>query len=332
MKKILVIGGSGYIGSVLVQDLLNEGYQVTNLDLTIFPDQEKKKIKLKAENFLKIDLRNTLLLNQQLNLCDQVIILGGLVGEYITNKYQDLSNSINEIGITKLIDSCENYKNIKNIVFISTCSNYGITKDKIFVDEDYELKPLSLYAKAKVKVEQHLLEKKNTYYAPTILRFATAFGVSDRMRFDLTVNHFCYAMLKHKKIEVYDADTWRPYCHVKDFSRLIIKILNSDRKKISYKVFNAGSNINNFTKENIVELISKKIPDVKVILKKGGADKRDYRVSFDRVEKDLGFKANFSVQSGIDEIIKLLKDNKNKYLEEDALALRGNFNILEHVK
>ena len=98
---------------------------------------------------------------------------------------------------------------------------------------------------------------------PRLLRFATAFGLSPRMRFDLTVNHFCYSMFKDNQIEVYQAYTCRPYCHMKDFSRLIIKVIKSDKNKIDKKVFNAGSNQNNFTKEGIVNLIHKKIPDVK---------------------------------------------------------------------
>ena len=90
-----------------------------------------------------------------------------------------------------------NYKNIKNLIFVSTCSNYGITKNQTLVSEDHELKPLSPYAKAKVKIEKYILDKKHLY-SPTILRFATAFGYSPRMRFDLTVNHFCYSMFKEK--------------------------------------------------------------------------------------------------------------------------------------
>ena len=332
-KKILVIGGSGYIGRVLINDLINDKFKVTNVDLKIYPDQNQNlESENRAEKYLKIDLRNISLIEKYLEINDYVIILGGLVGEPITNKYLNLSNSINENGIINLIDACDKFKNLKNLIFISTCSNYGITDNSELVNEDHELKPLSPYAKAKVKIEKHLLTKRNISYAPTVLRFATAFGLSPRMRFDLTVNHFCYSMFKDNQIEVYDADTWRPYCHVKDFSRLIIKVIKSDKNKIDKKVFNAGSNQNNFTKEGIVNLIHKKIPDAKIILKKGGVDRRDYRVSFERVENELNFKAKYSVEDGIDEIIKTLKFDKKNFLKEDALKIRGNFNILEHVK
>ena len=191
------------------------------------------------------------------------------------------------------------------------------------------MNPLSPYAKAKVKVENHLLSKK-TSYASTILRFATAFGLSPRMRFDLTVNHFCYSMVKDKKIEVFDPETWRPYCHVKDFSRLIFKVVDQDTKLVKNKGFNAGSDKNNFTKEGIVNLIKKRIPDVNVLFKKDGIDKRDYRVSFSRLEDELGFNAKYNVDYGINEILNMLNKD-NKFLNEDALRYRGNFDILDNI-
>lgn len=332
-KKILVVGGSGYIGRVLIRDLIDHQNEITNLDLKIYPDQKNKKIgKYLNENQVILDLRDKKSIKNLLGSTNVVIILAGLVGEYITKKYPLLSDEINEKGIINFIDACSNYKNIENLIFVSTCSNYGITQNEILVDENHELKPLSPYAKAKVKIEKYLLDKKNTEYAPTILRFATAFGYSPRMRFDLTVNHFCYSMFKDKQIEVFDPDTWRPYCHVKDFSRLIIQILNSEREIINKKVFNVGSNSNNLTKSGIVNLILKKLPDTKVILKKGGIDKRDYRVSFKKIESELNFKAKYSVEYGINEILSILKKDKMNFLKEDSIKTRGNFKILEHVK
>ena len=333
IKNILVVGGSGYIGRVLIDDLIKEQNKIINLDLRIYPDQKCKNISsYKDENYVNLDLRDIESVKYYLSSANIVIILAGLVGEYITKKYPHLSETINEKGIIDLINECENYKNIENLIFVSTCSNYGITNNQTLVSEDHELKPLSPYAKAKVKIEKYILGKKITNYSPTILRFATAFGYSPRMRFDLTINHFCYSMFKEKVIEVYDPDTWRPYCHVKDFSRLIKKILTCERDKIYKKVFNAGSNSNNFTKSGIVSLISKKLPDVKVVLKKGGVDKRDYRVSFEKVERELDFKSKFSVEDGINEILGILRDDKMKFLIEDSIKTRGNFQILDHVK
>ena len=333
MKNILLVGGSGYIGTVIIDDFFNMNIKIKDLDFNIYGDQ-KEIIRKKTKNvsYVNLDLRDTKLLTKHLEDIDSVVILAGLVGEHITNKYKSLSKTINEDGLINLIDEVENHKNINNVIFVSTCSNYGITKNEELVSEEYELKPLSPYAKAKVKIEHYLLSKNQDSYAPTILRFATAFGYSPRMRFDLTVNHFCYSMLKDKKIEVFDADTWRPYCHVKDFSRLILTVLESEKNKIHRKVFNAGSDKNNYTKEGIVNLIHKQLPDANVVFKKGGVDRRDYRVSFKKVEHELNFKAKYNVEHGIDEIIQILNQENNKFLKEDALSIRGNFNILNHVK
>ena len=331
MKKILLIGGNGYIGSVIINDSIKKNYLIKSLDFDIYNDQkELNLIENKKIEFIKFDIRNTNLIDKFLKDIDGVVILVGLVGEFITKKYPKLSKDINEDAIINLINLLDKFENIQNLIFVSTCSNYGITKDNILVNEDYVLNPLSPYAKAKVKVENHLLSKKKVSYASTILRFATAFGLSPRMRFDLTVNHFCYSMVKDKKIEVFDPETWRPYCHVKDFSRLIFKVLELDTKLVKNKVFNAGSDKNNFTKEGIVNLIKKKIPDVNVLFKKDGVDKRDYRVSFSRVEDELGFNAKYNVDYGIDEILDMLNKD-NKFLKEDALRYRGNFDILGNI-
>lgn len=331
MKKILLVGGEGYVGSVLINDLINNNFQIKSLDLNIYDDQKQIKFNETTNlHCLKFDIRNDGLIDNHLKDVSCVVILAGLVGEFITKKYPKLSKEINEDAIIKLIDKIEKYKNIKNLIFISTCSNYGITTNNILVNEDHELNPLSPYAKAKVKVEKYILSKKNPSYDPTILRFATAFGYSPRMRFDLTINHFCYSMLKDNKIEVFDPKSWRPYCHVKDFSRLILKVLESDSQFVRMKVFNAGSDQNNFTKEDIVNLIKKKLPEAKVFFKKDGVDKRDYRVSFNRVENELGFKAKYDVNYGIDEILTLLNKD-NSFLEEDALNYRGNFKIIKNL-
>jgi len=334
MKKILVIGGSGYVGKVLVKDLLKQNYEVINVDFEIYSDQKNNSNinNNQTKNFIHLDFRNTEEVKQYLKNIDCVVILGGLVGEYITKKYSTLSQAINEDGLFNLIDLLNQFENIKKIIFISTCSNYGITDNNILVDEEHKLNPISPYAKAKVKIENYLFSKKNTNYSPTILRFATAFGYSPRMRFDLTLNHFCYSMLKEKEIEVFDADTWRPYCHVKDFSSLIIKVISAKSELTNREIYNVGSDENNYTKRGIIELVKSYLPETKVIFKKKGSDKRDYRVSFKKVNTILDFKPEYSVEDGIKEVLDVLQAPNCDYLKEDSLKIRGNFNILNHVK
>ena len=209
------------------------------------------------------------------------------------------------------------------MIFVSTCSNYGIGSKKLLKEDD-DLKPLSYYSKQKVKIEQLLIKIKKVNFIWTILRFATAFGVSPRMRFDLTINHFVKSLLDKEQLEIYDSQTFRPYCHVKDFARAIKKIMSSNPKKINNAIFNVGSNRNNFSKRKIYEKISMHIKNTKVRFLKKGFDKRDYVVNFKKINKVLNFKTIYSVDYGIREIIKYVKQN---YKENKSLKNFGNYKI-----
>ncbi len=190
------------------------------------------------------------------------------------------------------------------MIFASTCSNYGLLKNDTIADENSPLAPLSLYAEAKVEIEEYLLGlRDNVDYCATILRFATAFGLAPRMRFDLTVNQFTYEMATAGEVLVYDADTWRPYCHVEDFARLIDIVLRSRNDSVYFEVFNAGGDVNNFTKQGIVELIKIEVPDSKIELSRDSTDRRDYKVNFGKVQKVLGFTPKFSVKDGVQEVL-----------------------------
>jgi len=211
--------------------------------------------------------------------------------------------------------------------YISTCSNYGLIKEDELADENFDLNPLSLYAKAKVAAEKHLLSKKGKVnYTGTVLRFATAFGLSPRMRFDLTVSEFTRDLYFGEELVVFDEHTWRPYCHIRDFAGLIDMVLNADKDKVNFEVFNAGGEVNNFTKKMIVDAIVASIPDAKVKYSGSGSDPRNYKVSFKKVQNTLGFEPKFTVKDGIEELIHAFEigvykdslDNKNKY---------GNFEI-----
>ena len=142
------------------------------------------------------------------------------------------------------------------------------------------------------------------------------------MRFDLTVNEFTFDLLHKKVLEVYDPETWRPYCHVKDFSRIILLVLNEKKNKLNFEIFNCGSDENNFRKKDIVNLIVNKLDNTKVLFKTGDVDPRNYRVNFSKVQKKLNFKAKYSVSFGIDEIINNFNLFKNK-----EKKLFGNYEI-----
>ncbi len=310
----LIIGGEGYIGQQLVDDIVKiDREKVISYDCLIY--KQKKNIKLiKNKNYSFINAKTSKIkkFKSLIKKANNIVILSGLVGDPITKKFPLLAEKINEKDIFGIIKLASLYK-VPKIIFVSTCSNYGVVKKNYLANEKTRLKPLSLYAKSKVKCEEYLLKSK--LECPTVLRFATAFGWSKRMRFDLTVNEFTKNQYFKKPIDIYDQDTWRPYCHVKDFSRIIRKVLKAKKSDTSYEIFNVGSNKNNSTKKQIINKINKilKLDGKNINYLSRGFDKRDYRVDFTKLEKKLKIKANYSIDYGIKEITKNIKKNKKKY-------------------
>lgn len=307
--KVIVFGGEGYIGKVLTRYLINKSYKVTNYDNLIY--FKRKRIINKNYNFIYGDIRDSKKITKIINSYDYAIILAGLVGDPVTKKFKNLSKEINNKGIRSLIKICSN-SNLKKVVFVSTCSNYGIVPNNIRPDENYKLKPLSLYSKDKVLAEKYIMSLKNSSRVSfTILRFATAFGVSERIRFDLTVNEFVWEILKKNVLNIYDKDTYRPYCHVKDFARAILLVIKAKKIKTNYEIFNVGDNKNNFTKNKIIHKILKYLPynKIKFITPNPPVDARDYNVDFSKINSKLGFKSKYSLDYGIKELIKYILDN-----------------------
>ena len=332
-KRILLIGGGGYIGSVVAQFLLKKKYNVTCFDSFIYNNEKflNKLNKYKNYRVIKSDIRNKKNILKAIKKSTDIVLLAGLVGDPITKKYPIISKKINEAAIIDIIKICKNCE-LDKVIFVSTCSNYGLLKSNKLADEKTKLSPLSLYAKSKVVVEKFLLSQKNKVtYKPVILRFATAFGLSPRMRFDLTVNEFVKEIYLKNKLIVYDADTWRPYCHVNDFAKLIELVLNTDSKKVSFEVFNAGGNRNNYRKKDIVDGISKFLPIHNVFFESKGSDRRNYKVNFKKVENKLNFKTDYSLELGIQEIIKYLKEKKPTYFKKNKNNL-GNYIIQSYKK
>ena len=200
-------------------------------------------------------------------------------------------------------------------------------KENELANENFELNPLSLYAKAKVKNEGYLLAKKSSVdYTGVVLRFATAFGISPRMRFDLTISEFVRDIFFGKELLVFDENTWRPYCHVRDFARLLVTVVEAENEKVAFEIFNAGGDMNNYTKKMIVDEIMVHIPHAKIRFGENGNDPRNYRVSFEKVKHRLGFEPQFTVKDGIKELIDVLKQGFYSDSLEDK-NMYGNFVI-----
>ena len=272
------------------------------------------------------DLCNEKVVRNALEGITDVVLLAGLVGDPITKKYKEESKKVNDDGVKSCIKQL-NGLGIKSFVFVSTCSNYGLIESEQLADENFELKPLSLYAHSKVATEKYIMSLRGKVdYTPTILRFATAFGLSTRMRFDLTVSEFTRELALGRELLVYDSHTWRPYCHVQDFGRLIDIVFCAPANKVAYEVFNAGGEVNNYTKQGIVDAIIEQLPNAKVKYQEHGSDPRNYRVDFSKVRKILDFKPKFSVSDGIHELLNALDNHVFDNVDQNW-GMYGNYKI-----
>jgi len=321
-RRVVLIGGAGYIGVPVTRQLMEAGYHVRTLDRLVYQNGSSLLGHTQQPTFEFIfgDMGDDGALDRALGGVSDVIILAGLVGDPITKKFPRESGAINEQALRRCIDRLDG-RGLNKVIFISTCSNYGMIADDEVAHEGFALKPLSLYAKAKVAAETYLLSLRDRVdYHATVLRFATGFGLAPRMRFDLTVNEFARELFLGRELTVYDADTWRPYCHVRDFARLIQRVLEVPPDVVSFEVFNGGSDMNNLTKRHIVKMVLEHLPDGRVVYRAQSADPRNYRVDFRKARERLQFEAEFSVGCGISEIIAALRS----HLLDDVDA-RPNF-------
>ncbi len=307
--KVLVTGGAGYIGSVLVRQLLKKKHKVRVLDnLKFGGDALYDVCQHKNFEFIKGDIRNPKDVAKALKGVDAVAHLAAIVGDPACKKYSEEAIEVNGSASRALFEACE-VNGIKRFVFASTCSNYGKMKDpNAYVDENSELRPVSLYAELKVAFEKYLLEeKKDTPVCQTALRFSTVYGFSPRIRFDLTVNEFTRNVCLTGEQEIWGPEFNRPYCHVDDLARSVVLVLESPIEKVKGEVFNVGSTDENYTKRNLMEEIAKVIKKTKAIYVDAADDPRDYRVNSDKIKNVLGFAITKRVPDGIREIHKIIK-------------------------
>jgi nucleoside-diphosphate-sugar epimerase len=309
--KILLTGGAGYIGSTLTPFLLAAGHQVRVLDYLAYGGQSLLGVWTHPGfEFVRGDIRDREILRTALADRDAVVHLAAIVGDPACSREPDLARSTNLDASLALIAESQS-AGVERFIFASTCSNYGKMKNTSqYVDEESELSPVSLYAETKVAVETALLESgRSEHWCPTPLRFATIYGVSPRMRFDLTVNEFTMEILTKKRLKVYGEQFWRPYVHARDAARAIDLILNSSPALVGGRVFNVGATDQNFQKKQLVEMIRPYAPDAVIEFVFKAEDPRDYRVSFARITDQLGFKITRTVAEGIAEIAHLVREN-----------------------
>lgn len=308
-RRIVVVGGAGYVGSVLVRNLLTGPNHVVVLDNLLYDNGSSVTGLLELPNFSCIhgDFCDEATLNEALKGATDVVLLASLVGDPLCEKYPEMAKLVNLDGTVRLIDGLSG-RGIRRLVFLSTCRNYGLREDDTYATELSELNPKSLYAETKVAVEQHIIENRDRFdFCPTILRAATAYGISERMRFDLTVSEFTRTLALGGDLLVYDENTWQPYCHVQDISAAIIKVLDSDCEDVCGEIFNVGSTEENYTKKMIVDIITAHTQAGTIEYKQGGFDPRNYRVSFDKIASRLGFRNTHRVKTSIPRLIQAVQ-------------------------
>ncbi len=304
--KTLVTGGSGYIGALLVRELLEAGHEVRVLDSLlhgqedIAAEQEQAGVQV-----VRGDIRDGDARERALAGADAVVHLAAIVGDPACARDPQVSDEVN-VKATESMVADASRLGVERLVFASTCSNYGRMADPtVPITEDGELRPVSLYAEQKVGMERLILGAENGL-APTCLRFATVYGVGRRMRFDLTVNEFTRELWADRELEVFGEQFWRPYIHVRDAARAVRTVLEAPAEKVRGRVFNAGRSGENYRKLDLVEEIGRQVDRGRVSYVKKDEDPRDYKVSFDRIRAELGFETLMTVPDGIGEIIAAL--------------------------
>ncbi|MQA28761.1 MAG: NAD-dependent epimerase/dehydratase family protein [Luteitalea sp.] len=322
--KILVTGGAGYLGSILSLALIEEGHDVRVLDNLMYGGRAllsmfgHSRFELTAG-----DIRDSSAVERALANIDAVVHLAAIVGDPACARDPEAARAINEHGSLGVVRAAQ-AAGVGRFVFASTCSNYGRMSDtSVLATEDHDLRPLSLYAETKVAVERELLGAGAASMAGTVLRFATLFGVSPRMRFDLTVNQFVMEMLAHRKLVVYGERFWRPYVHVRDAARAIMTVLSAPVDVVRSQVFNVGHTDENYRKVDLVGIIGRRVSGATVEFVSVADDPRDYKVSFERIRSTLGFVPTRRVADGIEEVARVIETGVLGKVEDAAYSNIG---------
>ena len=296
--KVLVTGGAGYVGSVLVRQLLDRGHRVHVVDNLMFGGQTLLPLFINPNfSFAKVDICDRESLAAEMDGVEAVVHLAALVGYPLCKKMPNRATEVNVGGTQNVLDTMP--KDAK-LVYASTGSNYGEVTG--VCTEDTPLNPLSLYGRVKTEAEAMCLGRPNA----VALRFATAFGLSPRPRLDLMINDFCWQAIHQRYLVVYEKHFRRTFIHVVDIARAICHMLECF-DDLGHTVFNVGHQSLNFTKEDIVKLIEKRV-DFLVYFAEFGKDedRRDYEVDYSRI-RDVGYEVSIDIESGLSELITGLK-------------------------
>jgi nucleoside-diphosphate-sugar epimerase len=307
-KRVLVIGGAGYIGSALLPKLLEKGYSVRLLDQLLFgedpiaPVLDHPKLEI-----IQGDFRHVEKVVEAMQDVDAVIHLGAIVGDPACSLDEDLTIDVN-LSATRMIAELAKSAGVRRFIFASTCSVYGATEETL--DERSVVRPISLYGHTKLASEKVLLGMASDEFRPTIVRFSTIYGLSGRTRFDLVVNLLAAKAKMDGKITVFGGDQWRPFVHVDDAALAVSMCLDAPLDVVGNQIYNVGADEQNYTITEIGRLVHEQVLAAELQINSDDTDKRNYRVSFAKIRNQLGFKPHWTVPMGITQVLEAISSGE----------------------
>jgi len=313
-RHVLITGGAGYIGSLLASELLRANYRVTVLDSLLFGGESLVPF-LHHPNFhfVKADVTEPRAVKDSLKdgwqKPNAIVHLAAIVGFPACQAVGRQVAWRYNVDATKLVFGQAVDLGVERFVFASTYSNYGLSEDGNPVTEESPLNPQSLYAETKIASEEFLLTQKDSSCAPLLFRFATLYGISPRTRFDLIVNQFVLDAFTKRELIIYQRGYSRSFVHIRDAVRGMMMGLEAERSRVCGEIFNLGTDDGNYSKDDIVRLILKRMPETVVDYKNltFGGDMRDITVSFAKIKNVLGFETKLNVDDGVREVLFALK-------------------------
>jgi nucleoside-diphosphate-sugar epimerase len=303
--NVLVTGGAGYIGSIMSRILLEKGYNVTILDRLFFGADSIKDIADQI-TLIKDDIR---FFNPELlNGIDVVFDLAALSNDPCGELDQEKTLEINYKGRVRVANLAKKF-GVKKYVFASTCSVYGFQKG--LINEESSLNPLTTYAKASIMAEKEILPLVDKDFSATVLRQATVYGFSYRMRFDLAINGMVLGYYRNGKIPIMrDGKQWRPFVNVNDTSNAFINVLEAEPELVSGQIFNVGSDEQNIQIFNLAKLVAQACDLPFNYEWYGDCDTRSYRVNFNKIKDTLSYKPQTTIKKGAKTVFNALKDGR----------------------
>jgi nucleoside-diphosphate-sugar epimerase len=305
MKNVLLIGGGGYIGSVLAEVLVTAGHKVRLYDRFFFGKHIFKDLE-RTGNLTLVQGDNRSVLPAVFDGIDAVMDLAGISNDPSCDLDPAITEDVNFNGACHMASAAKK-AGVPQYIYSSSCSIYG-HGDGSPLDENSPMSPVSLYARMKIASEKELLKLADENFTVTMLRNATAFGLSRRMRFDLVINIMTLNAYKNRKIYVIGGGKqWRPLVHVRDVSRAFLAVLDAPKEKVAGQAFNVGSSEQNFQVFQIAQMVRDVVPHTEVIVIPDDPDKRTYNVDFTKIQRVLDYRTVTSPYEGIVEIKQALE-------------------------